>query len=304
MRQNSKWMAMLVFAVPCFAQAAMNRPYSGGKFMLELDGKNIGWVKSFEGGNAIQTPMVRGSRADKFPDKSPGPLKYEEATLSLPLPTERTLWDAVNTWFGMVPSTPKSIALVATDTNFREKSRIGFDNAQVTAVELSTLDASAKQNALVKLKVAPSRTTEKASSGTSKVGAELNTTAKLLSASNFRFTIDGIASGRISRIEPIRITRAANGTPEYANLVVSVMESDIDPWQTWADQTMDGKSVEHNGRLELLNANLTDVLFTVTFEGLGIVRLVPDRFESNNTAARNVRAELYVEKITFVPSAG
>ncbi|HWF86401.1 MAG TPA: hypothetical protein VG222_16185, partial [Vicinamibacterales bacterium] len=65
-----------------------------------------------------------------------------------------------------------------------------------------------------------------------------------------------------------------------------------------------GQDKEKGGTLEYMSANMKDVLFTLTFSGLGIFKLTPEKVEAGSENVRRVKAEMYCEQITFKEGSG
>lgn len=290
----------LLLLAPFLAAPASDRSYVGGRFALELDGASVGYLKSVEGGNAVQSPITRGTRADKYPDKSPGTVRYEDAIIEVPLTAPANLWNWVNAASSPAGAAPKQASLILADFNLVEKSRRIWDEATLSGVEFPALDGSSKDVGYLKLTLSPGRTRDVATKSGAKPAADSTKTKNFITA-NFRLTIDGLATNRVSKIDAITIRHPAKGGLEYSNLVVTVPDVDIDGWKAWANQTLGGKSVEKSGKIDLLAPNMSDVMLTVGLEGLGVVRVAPDKLEANSDTIRRTKVELYVEKITFSP---
>jgi len=134
-------------------------------------------------------------------------------------------------------------ALSIVDQNNVEKTRRVFEESVLSLVELPTLDSGSKDSGYVKMQFAVGRARE--NSGTAGATPDSNSAkSKAWSTSNFRVTIDGLATSRISKLEPITINHDPKGNLEYSNLVFTVADMDIDSWKQWAAQTIDGKVVE------------------------------------------------------------
>jgi hypothetical protein len=295
----------VLLMIPSLGAAADNRTYATGRFVLDIGGIGATYLKSVEGGDAVQVPITRGSRADKYPDKSPGAVRYEDATVEFQMPMPRALWDWVNAFSspGQVPA--KTLTISALDFNYAEKSRRVFEDSVISVVELPALDGGSKDPGYVKMSFAVGRAKDNTGTAGAKTPQSADkASSKTFLPSNFRLSIDGLATNRVSKIDPITIKHSAKGLLEYSNLVITVAEVDIESWKVWAAQSVDGKPVEKNGRLELLAPNQKDVLLSVSLEGLGVVRLFSEKSEANADQIQRKKVELYVEKITFSAPTG
>jgi hypothetical protein len=135
--------------------------------------------------------------------------------------------------------------------------------------------------------------------------------------SNFKLTIDGLDCTKVNKIEALVVKQKLNESPigenrdyqkepgalEFPNLVVTLSESSAATWYDWfEDFVIRGNSAdaqEKNGKLEYLSANLQDVLFTVEFKHVGIFKLEPDNGAQASDNLARLRAEMYVERMTF-----
>ena len=110
-----------------------------------------------------------------------------------------------------------------------------------------------------------------------------------------KVTESAVGEARDAQIEPARL--------EFPNLVITLAEAYADPFYAWHDDFVikgnNGQDKERNGTLELLTPNLQDVLFTLTFKNLGIFNLETEKVEAGAESIRRVKAEMYVEQMTF-----
>jgi len=142
--------------------------------------------------------------------------------------------------------------------------------------------------------------------------------------SNFRLRIDGLeaACKAVNKIEALTIKQKVVEDPigehrdyqklpasiEYPNLVITCSEAQADDLYKWHEDFViggnNGQDKEKGGTLEYLSANTKDTLFTLTFSGLGIFKLTPEKVEAGSENVRRVKAEMYCEQITFKEGSG
>jgi T4-like virus tail tube protein gp19 len=209
-------------------------------------------------------------------------------------------------------------AVVAYDYNLKEAWRLNFFNALVSEVGFPALDASSKDAATLCVKLAPEYTRRvTTSAGQSAAAGSRNAKAKQTwSLSNFRLAIDGLNCQRVNRIEAVTVTqqltqsslgpmRDSQVIPSYlqvSNLVITLPDNsnsaDFYDWhQSFVIEGNNGQNQEKSGTLELLGANLKDVLFTLQFDNLGIFRLAP--LMASTEAISRMQAEMYIEQVLF-----
>lgn len=290
-----------LLSLPCVAIGAATGNYATSKFFLLLDGSPALSVKSVDGGNATCTPIVRGQRTDKYPDKVPGSVRYEEAVITLPVSTMSIpLWDWVNAFSSPAPNAAKRVTVLTADYSYKEQTRRVFDDAVVVGVEFPALDATLSKDVLnLKLLLAPTRTKTEPPVTGGKIAIDAIGNNKPLMAGNFRMTVDGLPASHVTRVEPIVIKRTSKNLPDYSTLALTITGSDADAWIQWEKQAVEGQGTERNGKLELLSANLSDVQVTVRLEGLGFIRLFQEKVDPSGGGLPQTRVDLYVEKVTF-----
>lgn len=281
---------------PLLAATPTARGYIGGG-VINLAGVGNAFVKAFQGGNPVQLPVVRGSRLDKFPDKVPGPLRFEDATFELPVNLPQALWDWVNASTGGREASPKRFVLSEFDYANKEVSHLIFEDCTFHALELPSCDSSARVPGYLKLTVAPTRVIDAAVTATAKPAADAK--LKVWRSSGFRLAIDGIDASTVTKIDSFSLKRIGKSSAEFSNLVVTVADADLDEWKLWASQSFDGKPAERNGTLDYLATNRVETVLSVSLEGLGVVRLEREKYDPSFDAVRRTKVEMYVEKMTF-----
>lgn len=295
--------AVLILLPFLAASAAPSRGYIGGGVInLSLAGAGNAYVKSVQGGNPVQQPTVRGTRADRYPDKIPGALHFEDAHFEFPLSLPQALWDWINASSEAREAAKKRLVLSEFDYTNKETSHLIFEDCSIRTVELPACDSASRTPGYLKLSVAPTRVIDAAVNPTAKP----TTDAKLKpwKSSGFRLSVDGIDASSVIKIEPMVIKRSARSQVEISNLVVTIADVDLDDWKQWAIQGFEGKPAEKNGKLQYLAEDGTTTILAVALEGLGVVRLVREKYEPSVDPTRRTKVELYVEKIVFsVPAA-
>ena len=301
---------------PLVSQAALQRTFTGGSYLLELDGQIVETLRFSEGGFP---------KADVIPEptaplikKHIGTLRFEDIVMECDPVMPKPLFDWINSALSMTPLR-KNGAIVTADFNRKEQSRLQFTNAVITEVGFPTFDATSKEPGALTVKCAPEFTTPLAGKGTD-VGPMLAQKAgnKAWLPGNFRLTIPGLDCTKVSKIDAFTIKQKASdalgqtrdfskepGKLEFPNLCLYVAEASAGTFYTWfQDMVMKGNSGEQNeriGTLELLDPTMKGVLLTVTFHHLGICSFRPERAEANQETIRRVKVEMYCEQITLAP---
>jgi phage tail-like protein len=277
---------------------------SSDKGLLELDGKTIGFIQSMEGGSATAEVIVEKTGATPQAKKRLGRLKYEDISLRLGFPLDKTLaaWLA-DTCKGKVAR--KNGAVAALDFALNERARLEFQNALLTEIGFPALDASSKDPAYLTLKLQPAQTRYLIGvKNPGKIAGDKPGPKWL--ASHFRLEIAGLDCSHVTHIDPIAIhltgPGAAAGQLDFSNLHLTLTETSAKSWLDWhEDFVIRGKndaSKEKNGALVFLAPNLKQELGRLTLHNLGIFKLTPPRI-GGTEAVRTVTAELYCQRMEF-----
>lgn len=294
------------------------RSYVANRFLLELQKQTAGWLLTAEGGMA-STEVVQERLAAGYPvRKHAGNVKVEEITFtcgsSMTEPFYEWLQGSIR-----YEHERKEGAIVTANYDFKEIVRTNFYEALITEIGLPAVDAASKEACKFTIKMAPEWTEIKHSAGTQSLLPAPKDTEKQKrwQAANFRFNVDGMDTRRVNKVEALTIKQNVvdNAIGErlifqkepaqidFPNVVFTIPEVDAEPWYKWYDDFVTkGKSEpsnEKNGHLEYLKPDVSGVLFTVDFFGLGIIKFNPEKLESSSEKVRNVKIEMYCERMDF-----
>jgi hypothetical protein len=267
-----------------------------------------------EGGMASADVVGEKIGPDSIRHKHISDVKYAPITISVGTGMTRAFYDWVSTGLSR-SSSFKDGAIIDTDFERNELSRLQFTKGLITEIGFPALDGSSKDTARMTIKIAPEYTRHKKGSGTLDPSAPAG---KKWLPSNFRLSIAGLegATKRVNKIEALTIKQKtverATGeireaaiepsTLEIPNLVVTLPEADAAGFFDWHQSfVVDGNcgaDREKTGTLEYLASDGT-VLFTLNLSGLGIFKLTPDKVEAGGENIRRVKAEMYCENLTF-----
>ena len=284
------------------------------KYGVELDGTFAGWVQSAEGGGAVGDVVTEKQGPDGISKKHLAGVKYEDITVNCGTGMSKAFYQWIQDTLGL-KGARKNGAIIESDFNARERSRMEFTNALISEVGLPALDASSRATAKMTLKITPEFTRLKAGSG-GQIKFESSFQVKWRT-SDFKLKIDGLddATSRALKIEAITIKQKVVENPigenrdpaqqpaglDFSDLAVSVADSHAKSFYDWHQdfviQGNNGDDQERSGTLDYLDSRLRP-LFTLTFSHLGIYRL-----DKQSPVARDqiltVKGEMYVERIGF-----
>jgi len=291
------------------------RSYVSGNFVLNLDGKSCGFLKSVAGGGAMADVVNEKIGADHFVHKHISGVKYEELEMDFSFSMTPSLFDWIAASWS-ANSQRKSGSILACDAGHAIKNEREFHNALITETVIPACDGASKEQGYFKLKVAPEYTRTKAGSG--KTDATYSKTHdKLWCSNNFRLEIDGLDATKVNRIESFSVKQKVAveavgelrdyqkepGTIEFPNLKITLSEASAQKWNDWFEDFVVkgncGEDKEKSGTLTFLTPNLKTAVGSVKFEHLGIFKLSPEPASANSERIRRVTAELYCERMIF-----
>ncbi|HYM21537.1 MAG TPA: phage tail protein [Candidatus Kapabacteria bacterium] len=290
------------------------RSYTAGKYAIELDGLSAGWIQSAEGGHAT-SDIAEKTSDDHIQKKHIAGVKYEDISVTCGANMRKNMYDWIKSSFDR-KYTRKSGAIIAADYNYKEYSRVEFNNALISEIGLPALDAASKDAAKMTIKFSPEWTRYKKGdstndlSGNYKFGSGVQ---KQWTPSNFRLKIDGLddACKKVNKIEAITLKQKVVENPvgemrtyekepaklEFPNLVITIPESHSNGFYKWQKDSVINTG-EKKGTLDYLDDS-GNPLFTLTFQNLKIFKITPDKMESGSEGIRRVKVEMYVEQMKF-----
>lgn len=307
-------------------------PYSGGRFLLELDEhKAVGYVSSIDGGH-FKSEMVQsmvGGRpgqtgGDFLVGRFPGKPKYDDITVTVGAAMSPAFWKWVEATVNNKPER-RNGALVGYDFNAKERSRRTFYRALISEIGFPALDAASKSAALLTIKIAPENLEYKeGDSSTLQYSQSQNEMKKqkLWLTSNFRFSLDkfkGDEALRTAKIEGFaikqnvitnpmgseRYARREIGRVELPQIQVSFSETALGRWMQWYDKTVvKGDKEETNGIITYLSSDQKTELMHIELGGVGLTSLEIDKYEAQKEGVARVKATLYVESMKLVSGQG
>lgn len=295
--------------------ALATRGYVASHFALELDGASAGFVRSVDGGAIVGEVVSEPGSASYYQKKHIGAVKFGEVTVRLGFSMSKSVYDWISASLAGTYQR-KSGAVVAADFTYKEKSRREFRDALITEVGFPALDASSKEPAYLELTFAPDLTERKAGSGAT-LQAPATQKQKQWLPSNFRFEVAGMPTGKVSKVDAFtikqttvtddigeaRISTEEPGKLEFPNLTITFAETDAGPWEAWHDDFVikgnNDESQEKTGAIVFLSPNRQDELARVVLHGVGIVSVEPEQGDAAADAIRQIKAELYCERMEF-----
>jgi len=307
-----------VLAVPAAGQkqspgacATGRRAYGAGHYGVEMDGlvSDVFWS---DGGPPTGVVLGDGQTGpEQIQKKHVAAVKYNDFSVQMGMGAGKGVYEWIKASLDKGgEDARKSGSIIYLDRESTEASRSTFPEALITEVGFPALDADSKDDAYLSVHFG-SAATQKTVAGKYPIGTRKQ---KSWLCSNFRLRIDGLDTSRVASIDsftwkcsvavdearrrPVRVP----GKLEIPNLVFSVPETDAAPVQEWLRQLVaagaDGDKYERNADVVFLAPDNRTVFATVSFGGVGVFKVSPEKVEAGSEAIRRVKCELYCESMS------
>ena len=309
------WKPVLAMEDASISAAAAGRNFGPVHIALTLgESSAAGFLSHAEGGNAFGDVVNEKLGPDGVTRKHLAGVKYEDITINCGTGMSKAFYDWVSSSFGS-KDVRMSGAIDATDFNFKIRSEMTFSNAMITEVGFPALDAASKDAAKMTVKFAPEFTRVSAKTGTLKAPTNLKT-AKWL-ASNFKLSLDGVDTSRVTHIDAFALTfdviTNSDGNAVGRNLNVPNMKvripaasaGDFIKWhQDFVIDGNNGQEQEKTGSISYLAPDLTTEIFRLDIGNVGIFALDYDPLDVSTDSLRQVTVQLYAETMKFFNRQG
>ena len=299
------------------------RSYSAGNFLLELNGQQVGTVTGVEGGLPFSDVVKETIGPDFFFKKhlaSPG---IRDIRLELGAGMDPSVYAWIG---GTLQGQPLRMngALLTVDLQGTVRSRLEFQQAQITEVTFPAAEGGSKEPVKLQIAITPAQTSLSKSGGSAKGGGK-TAIKKAALGGNFRLSIDGLNMTKVSKVDAITvkiplmgfgggdaecircvggdITPSAPAKIDVSDVVITLAEVGSESLYDWFEDFLiegnNGDSQEKSGALEFLAPDLKSTVFTITFKHLGVFELAPVVAEAGQNTIARVMAALYCESVEF-----
>jgi hypothetical protein len=298
--------------LPGAARAAKTPPrtYTAGRFALELDGAASELQSATDSGQSglvIEEPLAPGAVIAK---KHIANVKWCECTVAAGMGLDKGFYNWIQQSFDK-SFARKSGSVVAADFDYNELSRLNFQDGVITELTMPALDAGSKDAA--KLLVTIGSSSFDHAAGRYPLNAKHQ---KMWSPANFRLSIDGVDTRRVSKIDSFTIKQSITedakgvkvpGKIEIPDLSISIADEDAGSITAWLEDFIvnghNGEDFERGGKLEYLAPDNRTVLATLSLTRVGIFKGTAEPSENNSDKLRAARIgfRIYCEdaKLTF-----
>jgi len=294
---------------------ANDRTYTGGRFGLDIDGFNVGFLKKFSG-LAMEADIVTNDLGpDNRQKKHVSNIKWTPGKATIGIGMGKGMYDWIKAAFDKGYIT-KNGTFTSADFNYKAQSSLTFSRALITEVTVPKLDGSSKDAAYFDIGF-EAEEVRWAKGGGEDIRGKIGPKQKAWLCSNFRVEIGGLPCERVATVDSFTWKCAVatdmvgilvENSKHPAKVTVPDIKLSISyaDHQAWADAAkkwfIDGERREEHemtGRIVFLGPNMKDELGEITLENVGFKKFSDEDAEANSEKIKRFNVELYVEKMTF-----
>lgn len=294
---------------------ADQRTYTAGRFMLDVNGVNVGFVKKFSG-LAMEADIATNDLAtDLVQKKHVSNIKWTPAKATIGIGMGKEMYQWIRSAFDKGYET-RSGSVVAGDFNYKAMSRLNFMNGLITSVTVPKLDGASKDAAYFDVEWECEQVRWEKGDG-SDIRGKIGPKQKAWLCSNFRVEIGNLPCSRIATVDSftwkcavasdqIGIFREPTKHPAKVTvpeIKLGISMADFDPWAQAAKKWfVDGhheEADEMTGRIVFLGPDMSKELGSIELLNLGFKKFNRPDYESNSEKIARFDVELYCEAMKF-----
>jgi hypothetical protein len=294
---------------------ADQRTYTGGRFALDINGENAGFLKKFSG-LAMEADIVSNDLGpDNVQKKHVSNIKWTpgKATIGIGMGNECYQWIKAAFDKGYVT---KSGSLTSADFNYKAMSVQTFQNALITSLTVPKLDGSSKDAAYFDLEFEAEQV-RWSKGGGEDIRGKVGPKQKAWLCSNFRVEMGGLPCSRVASVDSftwkcavasdqVGIFREPTKHPAKVTVPDIKLSISMADYQAWADAAkkwfVDGQHLEGDemqGSITFLGPDMKTEIGSIDLMNCGFKKFSKDDLEANSEKIARFNVELYVEKMVF-----
>lgn len=301
-------------AAPPAAEARAGGP-GATRFVLELDGHPVGYLRSATGGDATSEVITLTPGAGGLPKKHIGSPKYDDLVLEVgaDLPPELAAWirsTLAGNWVR------KNGAVVGLDWNGVPRWRRTFSFGLVTGLLFPALDAGSREPFTLGVVITPEFTRLDRKPAATRLTVPGSNKKSGATTANFAISVGNLDTSRVTRVEAFAVsvvltegavgeTRDYEKTPSklvVPDLLVTVHDARADGWWAWFDDfVVRGNSTdasEVQASISILDGRGAPALrLDLDHVGISALRFLPAG--AGEDGPTRDQARLYAERIAL-----
>lgn len=295
--------------------AANDRTYTAGRFALDIDGYNVGFLKKFSG-LAMEADIVANDLGpDNLQKKHVSNIKWTPGKATVGIGMGNGMYQWIKASFDKGHIT-KNGTLTSADFDYKAQSQLTFFNALITSVTVPKLDGGSKDAAYFDVEFEAEQV-RWAKGGGEVIKGNIGPKQKAWLCSNFRVEIGSLPCNRVSSVDSftwkcsvatdqIGIFREPTKHPAKVvtpDIKLSISYADYQPWADAARKWfVDGNHEEKDemtGRIVFLGPDMKNELGSIDLLGVGFKKFSNEDLEANSEKIKRFNVELYVEGMRF-----
>jgi hypothetical protein len=294
---------------------ADSRTYTGGRFALDIDGYNVGFLKKFSGLGMEADIVANDLGPDNVQKKHVANIKWTPGKATVGIGMGKGMYDWIKASFEKGYLT-KTGTFTSADFNYKAQSSMTFMGALITGVTVPKLDGSSKDSAYFDIEFEAEQV-RWAKAGGEDVKGKIGAKQKAWLCSNFKVEIGGLPCARVATVDSFTwkcsiASDQVGAVREYTkhpakvtvpDLKLGISYADHDAWSKAAKKWfVDGahlESDEMNGSIVFLGPDMKKELGRIDLHNIGFKKFSDDDAEANSEKIKRFNVELYVEKMTF-----
>ena len=294
---------------------AEQRTYTNGRFVMDIDGYNVGFLKKFSG-LAMEADIVSNDLGpDNMQKKHVSNIKWTPGKATVGIGMGKGMYEWIKASFDKGYVT-KNGTFTAADFDYKAQSSLTFFNALITGVTVPKLSGDSKDAAYFDVEFEAEQV-RWAKGGGEVIKGKIGPKQKSWLCSNFRVEIGNLPCNRVASVDSFtwKCAVAADmvgifreNTKHPAKVTVPDIKLAISyaDHQAWADAArkwfVDGQHLEADemsGRIVFLGPDMKAELGSIDLMNLGFKKFSDDDAEANSEKIKRFNVELYCEGMKF-----
>jgi len=263
---------------------ADERSYANGRFVLDVDGWRVGFVKKVSGWAMEADVVSHDMGPSNIQKKNVANIKWTPLKCTFGIGMGKGMADWIKAAFDMSFLT-KTATLTSGDFNYKAMSEVTGTGGLITSFTCPKLEGSSKDAAYFELE-SEWETVRYAKPAPNDIRGDIAPKQKAWLCSNFRVEIGNLPTNRVSSVDSwtwkcgvvadqIGTNREATKHPTkltVPDIKLTISSADQKPWQEFAKKWfIDGHHLEGdelNGRIVFLDPNMKDELGEVVLHNV------------------------------------
>lgn len=296
------------------------RSYTAGRFALDIDGNNAGFLKKFSGLSMEADLATHDLGPDNVQKKNVTRVKWAPGNISIGIGMGNDVYQWMKSAFDK-NYIRKNGSIVAADFNYKAQQRLDFYEALITSITIPVLEGQSKESAYFDVAFDAERVEWK-SAGGEDIRGKIGPKQKAWLCGAYRVEIGNLPCNGVSKVaggdgkgmtwscsvvaDEIGTTREPTKVPAKVSVPDITLTVSGKDHQQWADAAkkflVDGNSLESDemtGRIVFLSPNLKEEIGELELMNVGFKSFKHFTLEANSENIARFDVTLYVEQMKF-----